>query len=266
MKHFILVVGLACFTQFALADKRGLSDNPNSKNSALLVSSAHGLPGLDYDIDNVELMATHPASGFSVNKLEHGKGTVANISAELTRLADSSDDKATHLFFFTGHGARGVILAEDRSMKLDEIRKALLKGREKWGPMERLTFVIDACHSGSLIDPLRSVKPLAILDSPQVIAQEMVDAVVDSLAPSRDGNEIYKSLFALVSARADETCLAGNDGSAFTLSMKNAWDKAVSNQYTVEQFIKETQKGTKGSHPVSRLLPASLAQEVLVSQ
>ncbi|NBX92774.1 MAG: hypothetical protein EB078_09715 [Proteobacteria bacterium] len=265
MKYTSIVVSLFCLTQIAVAGERGLSDNPTAKNSALLVSSAHGLPGLDYDVDNVELMTTHPSSGFSVRKLEHGKGTVANIAAELTRTVDSSDASASHLFFFTGHGSRGAILAEDRSMKLDEIKKALLKGREKWGPMARFTFMIDACYSGSLIDPLSTAKPFAVLDSPMIVAQELADAVVDSFSPQRGEPSLFKSLFALVSARSDETCLAGSDGSAFTVSMKNAWDKAVANHYTIEQFIKDTQKGTKGSHPTSRLVPAELAQEPLIN-
>lgn len=251
-------------TLFADDHSRGLSTDPLAKNSALLVSSAHGLPGLDYDIDNLEAMVKNSASGFTVDKLEHGQGTVAKIATELTRIVDSSDNHATHFFYFTGHGGRGTIYAEDRSMKIEEVKQALVKGREQWGPMARLTFMIDSCHSGSLIDPLSTLKPTQLLDSPSVVAMEMVDALVDELAPRRGESPLYHSLLAFVSAQASETCLAGSKGSAFTVAMKKAWDKAVSEKYTVEQFIVETQKGTQGSHPVARLVPAELAKEVLV--
>ncbi|NBT57756.1 caspase family protein [bacterium] len=259
---FILISFVTSFSVFA--DTRGLSSDPKARNTALLVSSSHGLPGLEYDISNVSEMALTTGSGFSVEKVVNGKATVATIASELTKLADSSDAAATHLFYFTGHGGRGTILAEDRAMKIDEIRKALLQGRESWGPMARLTFIVDSCHSGSLIDPMRSLKPMGVLESSEVLGQEMVDEIVDALSPKRDESPLYHSLLAFVSARADETCLAGSKGSAFTVALKNAWNKAVEQKWTVKQLIDETGKGTKGSHPTARLVPAQIADEVLV--
>lgn len=264
MKTLCIILASVLFGASIHAQDRGFSTDPLARNSALLVSSAHGLPGLDYDIDNVEKMATHAASGFSVEKLENGKGTVAQIAKELVRMTDSSEQGATYFFYFTGHGGRGTIYAEDRSMKISEIRTALEQGRAQWGPMTRLTFVIDSCYSGSLVDPLSSVKPDTFFNSPQVLAQEMLDEVVDTLAPKRGEAALYQSLLAFVSAQANETCLAGSKGSAFTVAMANAWAKAVDQKYTVGQFIAETQKGTKGSSPVARLVPAELAKEVLV--
>lgn len=266
MNYSALILSTALLATSVFADTRGFSENSKARNTALLVSAANGLPGLDYDIDNVEEMTDNKASGFSVERLENGKATVARISEQLVLLTDSSDAQATHLFYFTGHGGRGTILAEDRSMKFDEIKAALLKGRQQWGPMARLTFMLDSCYSGSLIDPLRSAKPMAFLDSPQVVAQEMVDSLVEELSPKRGENPLYKSLFAFVSASSNETCLAGNKGSAFTVALKSAWDKALSENYTIEKFITETQKATKGSHPTARLVPSSLAQEILVQQ
>jgi len=264
MRTLCLVLASILFGASLHADDRGFSTDPLARNSALLVSAAHGLPGLNYDIDNVEKMATHSASGFSVDKLENGKGTVSQIAKELARITDSSDEGATYFFYFTGHGGKGTIYAEDRTMQISEIRSAIEKGRLPWGPMARLTFVVDSCHSGSLVDPLRSLKPDAFFNSSQVVSQEMVDSIVEALAPKRGQAALYHSLFAFVSAQANETCLAGSKGSAFTVAMANAWAKAVDQKYTVEQFITETQKGTKGSHPVARLVPAQLAQEILV--
>jgi len=264
MKKLSLLLAPILLTASVFADSRGLSSDPNARNTALLVSASHGLPGLDYDIDNVEEMALNAQSGFTVDKVVNGKATVSKIASELVRLADSSDANASHFFYFTGHGGRGTIYAEDRSMKIEEIKSALVKGRELWGPMARLTFIVDSCHSGSLIDPMGSLKTMGFLNSPQVIAQEMVDEIVGGLAPVRGETPLFRSLFAFVSARADETCLAGSNGSAFTVAMKNAWNKAVEQKLTVKQFIDETAKGTKGSHPTARLVPVQLAEDVLV--
>lgn len=264
MNYLCITLGAFLLTSTLFANDRGLSIDPYAKNNALLVSAANGLPGLEYDIENVEKMALHPNSKFSIEKLADGKGTVARIATELSRMVDSSDEGASHFFYFTGHGGRGTILAEDRSMKVDEIKKALLKGREKWGPMARLTFMLDSCYSGSVIDPLSTLKPTSFLNSPQVVAQEIVDSLVEELSPKRNENPLFKSLFAFVSAQNNETCLAGSKGSAFTVAMMNAWNQAASGKMTVAEFISATQKGTKGSHPTARLIPMELAQEVLV--
>lgn len=264
MKILCLTLSAFLLTSSLFADSRGLSVDPEAENSALLVSSAHGLPGLDYDMDNVEAMSVHEASHFAVKRLEHGQGTTSRIADELTLLVDSSDAHASHFFYFTGHGSRGSIYAEDRSMKVAEIKEALLKGREAWGPMARLTFMLDSCYSGSLIDPISSLKPQRFFETPQIVGQELVDTLVEELAPKRDEAPLFHSLMAVVSAQSNETCLAGSKGSAFTVAMKKAWDKAATEKLTVKEFILETQKGTKGSHPAARLIPAELADEVLV--
>ncbi len=211
----------------------------------------------------MEAMVSHKAHGFSYTTLEKGKGTSTNILAELTRVSDQVDSRGSVLFYFTGHGSRGVILADDRTISIDEIHTAIAAGRKSWGPTSRLAFFIDACHSGSLLDPLGRVMQTTVLDNPQIMAHEMADAFVQGLYTKR-GDPIFKSLFAVVSARADETCLASPTGSAFTNALKSAWDIAQNTGSTVKEFITNTQKATNGSHPVSRLVPESLADEPLI--
>ena len=66
MKKLSLLLAGFLITNSVFADSRGLSSDPTARNTALLVSSSHGLPGLDYDIENLEEMALNAQSGFTV--------------------------------------------------------------------------------------------------------------------------------------------------------------------------------------------------------
>ncbi|NDC22603.1 MAG: hypothetical protein EBZ49_00510 [Proteobacteria bacterium] len=259
MKCFILLLFI-CTSLHAL--DRGIVDSPKTKNSALLVSAANGLPGLEYDIKNLEEITTHKSNNFFVKKLQKGKGTASNIAESLFELANDSTKDATYLFYFTGHGSKGSILTEDKTLRIEQIRQALVLGRQNHGPMKRLVFILDSCFSGSLIDPLRNLKPFALLDS-EIASQSMLQDVID-IFETRDGEEpLYQSLLAFVSAQSDETCLAGSSGSAFTVALKKAWIKGMESGYTINQLISETKKLTNGSHPAARLVPSSLGEEKL---
>jgi hypothetical protein len=49
----------------------------------------------------------------------------------------------------------------------------------------------------------------------------------------------------------------------FTVALKQAWDSVMQKQGTIGEFIAATKAATVGSHPVERLVPASLANEKL---
>ena len=264
MRNFLVTLSLV-LSAIALGRGRGFSENPDSSNAALLVSSAHGLAGLDLDIDNLQAMVSHPTNGFRYTTLEKGEAVANSIFSELTHLADSVDSRGTLMFYFTGHGTKGYVLADDYKISIQEIRKAIEEGRKSWGPLPRLVFIVDACHAGSLIDPLGRSFPPTVLDNPQIVANEMANAIVEEFTkPSNRETPLYHSLFTIVSATAEETCLASPTGSAFTKALKGAWDKAVATPTKVRDFIADTQANTVGSHPVFRLVPETLADEILV--
>lgn len=247
----------------ATANSRGIPENPNANNAALLIPVSHGLPGLGIDIENMKRILGHEANNFAVTALKDKEGTVSRIATELTRHADSVDSRGTLFFYFTGHGGRGIISAQDRTMRISEIRAAVEEGRKNWGPLKRLVMFFDSCHSGSLLDPLR---PWSWLDNGGFSSQILADSIFEGMSVDENGREstYWSSLFVFASARADETCQASGAGSAFTLGVKKGWDKVLAAKGTVGDFVKATQQGTSGSHPVARFEPASLESEKLV--
>jgi len=233
----------------ASAAERGFSDNASANNQALLVAVSHGLPGLNIDLTNMQTILSHGVNQFTPTILNESEGTVSKISAKLTELSKAVDSRGTLFFYFTGHGAKGLIQVKDRTMKIAEIRSAIEAGRVEWGPLKRLVLFFDSCHSGSLLDPLRA-------------SQQLADEVYEAL--SRPGFRNYwANLFVFASARADETCDASAQGSAFTLGVKKGWDKTMAANGTLGDFVKASAQATTGSHPGARFDPASLENEKL---
>ena len=135
---------------------RNLVSSKNAENRALLLSAAHGLPGLDLDLKNVEAMTGNPAYGFKNKTIEEENVTIANTQAALKELATEVESDGTLFFYFTGHGVVGGLYMGDSSiMHVSEIRKGIEDGRKGLGPVERLILMYDSCFSGSMVDPVR---------------------------------------------------------------------------------------------------------------
>lgn len=251
----VLALFLVCLPSYA-----GLPENPQGSNKALLVGVSQGLPGLSYDIDKMKAILSHPANGFSFEILRDSQGTVANIAKKLTELSEAVDSRGSFLFYFTGHGNKNVVLAQDRTMKITEIRTALEEGRKDWGPMQRLVMMFDSCYSGSLLNPLA----LPFSEFPPLLAvnhsADMADALFEAFSPTRNRDTYWQKLFVVASASANETCEASGTGSAFTNALAKAFDQTIETG-VVSEFISKTKSGTKGSHPTERLEPATINQE-----
>jgi len=246
----------------AATSRTGLVDSADAKNVALLVGVSYGLPGIDLDLKNVREIATHPGYRFDINELFEDKGTVANVSKHLTDLAESVTDGGTLFFYFSGHGSREGILMDDRLMKVGEIRAAIEKGRANKGPLDRLVMMFDSCYSGALVNPLRKT---VSLEESNRSSEEFIDSLTESLQKANRGEQYWKKLFVFASSRADETSAAGNAGSAFTVSLRKAFDEAVLAKSKMAEFVTKTQKYTANHHhPVARLVPVTLGDELLV--
>lgn len=244
------------------ASRTGLVDSADAKNVALLVGVSYGLPGIDLDLKNVREIATNPGYRFDINELWEDKGTVANVSKTLTELAESVTEGGTLFFYFSGHGSREGILMDDRLMKVGEIRAALEKGRAKKGPLDRLVMMFDSCYSGALVNPLRKA---VSVDESNRSSEEFVESLTEALQSGNRGEQYWKKLFVFASSRADETSAAGNGGSAFTVSLRKAFDEAVLSKSKMAEFVTKTQKYTANyHHPVARLVPVTLGDEQLV--
>ena len=260
------------FSAFA-TDPRGLVDSTGGKNELLLSGVSHGLPGIDLDTQNVERMASHAAYKFHPNHADEAQGTSSNVAAELTRLSEAVGNDGTLFFYFSGHGSPGSLYMQDGSMSISKIRKALETGRAKLGPMQRLVMMFDSCYSGSLLDPVRDVLPLGQIFRPEIASELFADEAFRQLTPSRandDGDvgeeppiEYWKKLFVFASSRADETSLAGETGSVFTVALGKAYDEVIESNATLGDWVKKTQEYTVGHHPVARFAPATLEAEVM---
>ncbi len=242
------------FFSLLFAGERGFVEDPNAVNRALIVSVSHGLSGLDIDIKNVTKMVQHAGYQFQVKMIQENDATVAKVAENLKNEASKVGDGGTLFFYFTGHGNVGIIWPQDRTMKVTEIRDAIIKGREGKEPLERLVLVYDSCHAGSMMDDMRN----------RAYSEAVTDSFLEAFTMRGDYEGYWKKLMVIAASRADENSLASPKGSIFTLAMKKAFDEAMSNNRTVSEFIALSQKYTSGHHPVARLVPPSLGDELMV--
>ncbi len=258
---------VGCITLFnilavALPD-RGLVENPQGDNRALIVGVAKNLPGIDIDVRNVTKMAIHPDYKFSPSILENAQGTTKNIAQSLTNLGYAAADDGTLMFYFSGHGNRGLIQVQDRTMRVGEIRTAIEKGREGLGNLRRLILIFDSCFSGSLLDPFRGFIRWLFTDV-RTESELFADEVAQDFESTARNNRLEKywdSLFVFAACRANETSLASSKGSIFTNAMIKAFNESMSSNLTMKEFVAKTQAYTQGHHPVARFAPGDLENE-----
>lgn len=258
------VVG--CLTLSAHAADRSLVEHSDAPNQALLVGVSHGLPGIDIDVNNVKRISAHSAFNFQPTVLMEAQGTQANVTKELTRLAAQAGVDGSLLFYYSGHGSPGSIYLQDGSLAVEKIRKALETGRTAMGPLERLVFVSDSCYSGTLLDPMK-LGLLSQLRDPEILSTLTANEIVFALSRGegeRAPASYWKRLFVFASSRADETSLAGKDGSVFTVAFTKAFDETANANGTMGELVQKSQTYTVGHHPVARLVPTDFSNEALI--
>jgi len=254
----VSLVVLGCFTSLQASSDRGFAESNKDNNLALTVGVAHGLPGIDIDINNVNKIVADPAYNFKSETLMDAEGTVANVAKKLEANAKDVGPMGTFFFYYSGHGSRGSIYLQDRSMRIAEIRAALVAGRKDVGPLQRLVMVFDSCFSGSLMDPLRKFAGFNFDD--QANSEDFANEIASEMNV-RDADQYWSKLFVFASSTANESSLAGKDGSEFTNAFTKAFGESFSANNTIGEFIKKAQDYTKGHHPVARLVPTDLENE-----
>jgi hypothetical protein len=268
---FRFLVGITllfCLFTSLRAKGSGLVESPYARNHALLVGVSHGLPGIDYDIRNLTTIATHPTNNFDAKTMRDSEATVSAVSGALEEKAGKIIDmQGTFLFYFSGHGGNKIISMQDTLMNISEIRAAIERGRQKMGPLPRLVLVFDSCDSGSLIDPLNLLFR-SRYELNAHLSVQLMEKIMEVFSPSsdRDSRNYWHHLIVFTSARADETCEAGSEGSDFTKAFFKAFQEAIQNPIKVKEFIGRFQKYTQDSHPQARLNPEELGDELVIAQ
>ena len=265
-KSWLFALAIVCYLSgnsvFAVSNsERGLSEDKNAKNVLFSVGVSHGLPGIDLDVNNAVKMATDSAFNFQANTMMDEKGTTANIASKMTEYASQVSANGTFFFYFSGHGSPGSIYAQDRLMDIKEIRQALEDARKSSTPLERLVLMFDSCFSGSLLDPIRSHLSFTMEDERDINTQMANQVTQEFTGDPQDGQPYWKSLFVFASSRADETSLAGQGGSVFTVALKKAFDEVMPSNGSLADWVSKTQTYTVGHHPVARFAPATMQDE-----
>ncbi len=261
-----LSAAMGCTSVFAASAERSLVEHFDAPNQALLVGVSHGLPGIDLDVNNLKRISSHSAYNFQPTQLMDAQGTKANVMQELTLRASKAGSDGSLLFYYSGHGSPGSIYLEDGSLEVTKIRKALEDGRANQGPLERLVFISDSCFSGTLLDPMR-LGLLPQLKDPEIQSALMTNEIVSALSRTDElgrAATYWKRLFVFASSRADETSLAGKDGSVFTVAFAKAFDETVSAKGSMNDLVTKTQTYTVGHHPVARFAPPDFGAEELI--
>jgi hypothetical protein len=245
------------------AQDRSFVETANATNLSLLVGVSHGLPGIDKDVDNAEAIGINDHYKFTSTRLMDKEGTAKAVKQNLTDVASKVSDNGTFFFYYSGHGDKGSIYVQDRLVYIEDIRDAVKAGRAGKSPLARMVMIFDSCYSGSLLEPLRK-----FFDMPEVDERDQAVALADNVTRIMQGDlrdePYWQKLFVFASSRADETSLAGSDGSVFTVAMKKAFDEVSAAGGTMDNFVTTTQNYTKGHHPVARLVPAEMSNEKLI--
>ena len=245
--------------------RTGLVQSANPDNQALLVGVTYGLPGIDLDIANMKAIAENASYQLKPTTLWEAEGNVANTAQHLTDLSKASGKEGTFLFYFSGHGSSGSILLEDMEMQVKDIRTAIEAGRKGLTPLARLVLMFDSCYSGSLLDPFRRGISLDGILTPEMRTALLADNVVSEFTgTNRAKKKYWDNLFVFASSRADETSLASDAGSIFTLALVKGFTEVATANGTVGDFVAKTQAYTEGHHPVARLVPTTLEKEPLL--
>jgi len=248
------------------AEGRSLVPDSNPNNQALAIGVSHGLPGIHLDVQTAETLAKLYKMEFS--SIEEEKATAEGSLGEVKRVASKAAENGSFFLYFSGHGSPGELVMQDRSIKLEELKGALIEARKTVGPLNRFVLMLDSCHAGSFIDPMGYLKtPMQKIWLNQIQTLNLVNRAEQIFAPKRDG--YWKELFVFASSTAEETSMAGENGSVFTVEMKRAFDEVVAAKGNMKTWVEKTQTYTAdhkpfGHHPVARFVPQSMDQELLL--
>lgn len=88
-----------------------------------------------------------------VSLITGDNATVNNVTQQLARLARAAGPDDQIIFFYSGHGAKGVFCLADKDMPYTDLLKIFSNTRCK-----NVVLIMDACFSGSYADAVQQLK------------------------------------------------------------------------------------------------------------
>jgi hypothetical protein len=139
----------ACGGPVSVSKTSGLAHSEKEKNAAILVGAANGLDGVSTDLREFPKLLQDPQYGFDFQTVNANPNASADDILKSTGdLAKASDSL---LWYFSGHGNTGIMLASDRTFTFHEVADAIRQARNGV-PLKRLIVLVDSCFSGSFVD------------------------------------------------------------------------------------------------------------------
>lgn len=263
----------SCGQQSAQTTLSGIGASPEGKNAAVIFGAPNGLSGVATDVREFANLLNKPEYDLKVQQVQ----TLNNAKATdiLRMTAEAAKDASTLIWFFSGHGNRGILAATDRTFRFTEVAAAIKAARNDV-PLERLVVFIDSCYAGSFVNgnaPIITEPSMWTSESGmQKKCATHASAKAEVEAASEDNlfetfaaleGTLYKQAFVLASSTKDESSidLGSAKGGAFTWSLRGVVSTAstADRAMTIGSFAKQTSTKTKrtANHtPVYKAYPS----------
>ena len=152
--HFYLLIGAlalaltGCSGKVEEAQTKGLAQGGDGQNYAVLFGAPNGLAGVPTDVRELGSLLQDRQYDFRFRVISNANATAQQI---IDATADAASTADSLLWFFSGHGNTGILMADDRSFTFHEVADGIREARNNV-PLKRLLVFIDSCYAGSFVD------------------------------------------------------------------------------------------------------------------
>lgn len=268
----------ACGTSPSSSAVQGLAANGSGHNAAVIFGAPRGLAGVPTDVREFGNLLHNAQYDFRFQDVRSNGN--ANVREILELTGNTAKEAESMIWFFSGHGNRGIMLAKDQTFTFHQVADAIRQARQNV-PLKRLIVFIDSCYSGSFVNGNAPIIEDTRIASSQdegtrrtkcalpAEAAAALDAAAENDAEDFDfldarDRGIFEQAFVLASSTKDESSidLGSEQGGAFTWSMRQVVANfgSTDTNVSIKQFADATSDKTEdiGGHtPVYRAYPST---------
>lgn len=212
----VLLTACGCGVQPAMVSspfstpiQTGIGAGGGEKNVAVLIGAPNGLGGVPTDITKLTELFADPT--YKLQVVSDNNATVREL-LDLTKAQAADADSM--LWYFSGHGNDGVMLADDRTFTFNEVAAVIREARGPNKPLHRLLVFIDSCLSGSFVNGGSSII------TEEEVTVEMHQAWNESVVYQavEEYSDLYEQAFVMSASKKNENSadLGSAKGGAFT--------------------------------------------------